>query len=271
MAISALWSAFRTYFLLSILSVSAAAATFPLDTDLGEPDSAYTSKLLHMLKKWPPREFPYGQTMLEGENPIGMRCLTTPRNKSYVGVEQWMVIRAPMSRVKALLDDFDNYEKLFIGFDDVHVLKKDENKFVLQWKQHVPVLPDITYEMDYLVSAMPSGNVVYRYKLHYGRTIKHSDGIIVLEPISRDRTRYTEYDFFEANWGVLALSQERIWKESAEGIYLSDAVVKLKSENPDWPYSKVQERAKKFLKDFPVDKVVKERTSIEGLKEFSDL
>lgn len=245
-------------------SALAFATTYSPNHDLEGPVSPYTIKLKRaLLKPWPPRKLPYEATRGDRKNPVGLRCLTTQENPTYIGVEQWMEIDAPVERVKAILDDFESYKKLFVGFDDVKVLKSDGNTHVLYWEQHIPVLPNISYEMNYLVSQLSDGKYVYRYQLRQARSIHFSDGVIVLESASPMKTRYSEYDFFDANWGLMSLSKERIWTESVEGIYLSDLAIKLKAENPSWDYDRIREEARKTLDRFPAKGAIEARGPVD--------
>jgi hypothetical protein len=79
--------------------------------------------------------------------------------------------------------------------------------------------------------------VTYRYWLHHPGTIRHSDGLVLLEPLGPGRTRFTEYDFFDAAWGPVPASL--VWREALKGMFLSDVALKLKAEHPAWSYAQV--------------------------------
>ncbi len=231
---------------------------YPVGEKLDGPQSAYTTLLLQILKNWPPKHIDYG---LQGDGPINIRCIETAGNPLYIGLEQFMEIDAPFERVAAVLDDFAHYKDLFPDFEDIHVVSQDKNKFVLFWEQHIPVffIPNVKYEINYLIDSSVPSRRVYRYQLRKSENMRNNDGMIVIEK-REARTRYTEWDFYDADWGLLkTVAPGRIWKESVEGIYLSDAAIRLKAEHPDWDYPKVKKESKKMLEQFPVDGSLKKR------------
>jgi hypothetical protein len=114
--------------------------------------------------------------------------------------------------------------------------------------------------MVYLTDLQKPDRKIYRYKLRQEGKIKLSDGIIVIEAEKTGGTRYTEYDFWDANWGpVKTFAPGRIWKDSVEGIYLSDIAIKLKAEHPDWSYKRIAEESKGLMEKFPYEPELKRR------------
>ncbi|MGK5085359.1 SRPBCC family protein [Bdellovibrionota bacterium FG-1] len=233
---------------------------YGIDFKLEGPESSYTAALLKLLQSWPPKDIQYGGV---NPNPVRMAAIETLGNKYYIGLEQVMFVDAPMEKVGGVLDDMDHYKDLFPDYDDVHVSARDGNRLVVFWEQHIPVffIKNVKYEVWYLIDDSRPDRKVYRYKLKDGRGhIRSNDGVIVLEKDGAARTRYTEYDFFDADWGPLkAFAPSRIWKDSVEGLYLSDMAIKLKAENPTWSYDKIREESKKWLDRFPIDDALKAR------------
>ena len=156
-----------------------------------------------------------------------------------------MTIDAPLSATEKVLDDVPRYKDLFPDVVDVHVLpgSRDGQRYVTVWEQRVPVffLPNVIYELANLVDKSTPGLRVYRYKLRRGGSMLASDGMVVLEALGLESTRFTEYDFFNAQWGPLPTSV--VWRESLRGAFVSDIAIKLRAENPRWSVERVATEA----------------------------
>lgn len=238
--------------------------------DLGGVKSVYTPILLELLQKWPPAGVTYPEPKA---NPVQIECIETPGQKDYIGLQQSLWIDAPLSTVSSILDDVAHYRDLFPGYDEIHVKSRDGNRFLVFWEQHIPLffIPNVKYDVAYLVEKAEKNRAVYRYQLVSGKTLKKDDGIIVLEEVKSEtgtplRTRYTEYDFYDADWGIL--STDKAWSESTEGIYLSDVAIKLKAEHPAWNYKQIAEEGKNTLEKYPLASVLKNKvSSVQKFKE----
>lgn len=235
--------------LLALLTLSATASQkYPLTTPLSGPQSLYTRKVLDLLLKWPETK----KHLIQPEKPNGLaiRCLKTPENDLYIGLEQVMHVSASLERVEAVLDDVNNYARLFFGFKDVRIVSRDDNRWTISWEQEVPFffVPNVKYDTFYLVDSSQPGRKFYRYKLKESGQLKFSDGAIIVETESNGGTLFAEFDYFEADWGILkVLGVKKIWRESIESIVLSDFAIKLKAEHPDWDYERVKDASKKAV------------------------
>jgi len=222
----------RTVAMLLLLALCSSAHGLGLaDETLEGPDSVYTGWLADVLKRWPA-----SRPASDGTGSLQLTCMSTAADEGYVGMLQQMAVEAPLSAVEKVLDDVPSYKDLFPGVVDVHVLPGSRNghRYVTVWEQRVPVffLPNETYELAYLVDKTIPGLRVYRYKLRRGGSMLASDGMVVLEALGLERTRFTEYDFFKAEWGPLPVSA--VWRESLRGAFVSDMAIKLRAENPQW-------------------------------------
>jgi hypothetical protein len=236
----------------------------PVPLTLGGVESRYTARLAKILTAWPPADIDYNR---KEDNPVHLSCIETPGERFYIGLEQFMFINAPIGQVAGILDDIEHYQELFPDFDDVHVVSREGNRILTFWEQHIPLffVPNVKYEIIYLVDSSHPDRRVYRYQLHKKDHIHFNDGFIVLERESPTHTRYTEYDFFDADWGPLpTIAPGRIWKDSVEGIYLSDLAIKLKAQNPTWAYERIREESKKILERFPVEEALKKRKLLKN-------
>ena len=229
----------RAVLLLLALSGSARALALP-DEPLEGPDSVYTSWLTDVVKNWPA-----SRPASDGSASLQLSCVATPSDDRYIGMLQQMTVDASLAAVERVLDDVPHYKDLFPGVVDVHVLpgSHDGRRYVTVWEQRVPVffLPNVIYELAYLVDKTRADLRIYRYKLRRGTSMLASDGMVVLEELGPDRTRFTEYDFFNAQWGPLPAST--VWHESLRDAFVSDTAIKLRAENPAWSFGRVATEA----------------------------
>jgi len=237
----------------------AEAKNYPWDVEMKGPQSVYTDALVELVRHGLPRPPPD----LPGESPIiQANCLETPKNEFYVGVEQHMIVNSAIPRIDTAISDFASYPKLFPGLKHVEVRSQDKNLWVIGFEQHIPVffIPNVHYEMYYLFDRSQSNRVLVRYKLKEKTKIKLSDGIILLEKISENKTRYTEYDFFDADYGMLkTFAPGSIWESSVHDLLLSDLVIKVRAENPELNHASVLEKAKSLLEGIPINEIAKKR------------
>ncbi len=225
----------------------------------GVPESRYTSFILDLARRGPSKT---DQSETLSGDSVTIQCLETLDNPDYIGLKQEMVIHAPLKAVEAVLDDFDHYKELFPGFKDVHVVDRDANRITTYWEQKIPVffIPNIKYELVYFLDKSKPSVRMYRYHLKEESKIKAVDGIIILEDKGPRNTYYTEYDFYDAHWGILkTIAPKRIWKDTVEGIVLSDLAIKLKAENPTWSYDKVAEESRNNLEVHPVEQAIAQK------------
>lgn len=222
---------------------SAPAESQPVVADGPEGiDSVYSDYLAQVLKDWSP-----AQVAASEPARLAITCVSTANADRYVGMIQQQSVEAPIAAVAEVLDDIDHYHDLFPGTVKVHVregsLRADASRsgsmhFSTAWVQRAPIpfLPAIRFEMSHLVEKAPT-RIVYRYKLLRGDKLIASDGLVVLEAIGANRTRFTEYDFFNGHWGPLPTWL--VWKESLKGAYHSDLAVRFKAEQPTWSYARI--------------------------------
>jgi hypothetical protein len=216
--------------LVARLALQAAPA---LAEEGAEPVSRYRAPLDGLVSRWRPtaREPAWPRS-------LSLTCLTTPGDEHYVGALQEALIEAPLPAVAAVLDDVPHYRDLFPDTVDVRVVSGNQQgtRFVTAWEQRAPIffLPNSRFELVYRVDRSDPVRVIYRYALRRSGTLRQSDGLVILEDLGPGRTRFTEYDLFDAAWGPVPIS--RVWSESLRGMFLSDVAVKLKAEHPDWSY-----------------------------------
>jgi hypothetical protein len=238
------------------------ATPYPIDGPLGGVPSPHTEFVLNLVRNGPSPGLPHP---VSPNIPIYLRKISTPNSPYYIGLEQVIMIRAPLEKVAAVLDDFSHYQDLLVGFKDIHVSQQDGNQFLIHYEQIIPVffIPNVKYEMIFRVDDTKPGRKIYRYQLKSPTKVKTSDGMAWIENVSKSSNelplvRYVKYDFFDAEWGVLkTIKPGAIWKNSVEAFFLADVAIALKAEHPDWEYSKVRSEAEKLLERFPLESVLK--------------
>ncbi|MBI3554746.1 MAG: hypothetical protein HY074_00620 [Deltaproteobacteria bacterium] len=231
-------------------------AKFPIDTRVPGPTSRYTPAILALIRGWHLRP---AQKPSEDGNPVQMKCVETAGNERFVGVEQSVLIAAPVARVAAVLDDFDHYKDLSPGFKDIHVVARDGNMTQTFWEKSIPFffMPNMKYAMTYLSDRSAPARVMYRYQLKESEQLRSADGLIVAENgggrMANAVTQFTRFDYIDPSLGIFASAPVgTVWQNSLEDIYLSSAGIKLKAEHASWSYEKIVEQAKSWLEEYPV-------------------
>ena len=246
--------------LVTAFSASANSPKYPIDSTMEGPQSVYTSAMVELIKSWPPKDIDYSA---KDESPVRIHRLETPGHRFYVGAEQVMFIKAPLARSEQVVDDIDHFKELLPGFKDIHVTSRDSNKYFVFWEHIIPVffLPNVKYETLYITDKTSPTRKIYRYKLRRATSdINFADGTIVLEKASETQTRFTEYDFWDANYGIVkTFAPGRIWKDSIAGVFLADLAIKLRAEHSDWKPSQVIEESNKEIETFPLDDVLEKK------------
>ena len=205
-------------------------------------ESAYGEYLTQVLRRWVPARSSGHPKSLE------IACVATPRAEGYIGMVQRMTIEASAGAVASVLDDVDHFKDLFPDTVDVRIVAGTRSgpRYVSAWLQRPPFffMPDIAYELSHLVDKTMPGRWIYRYKLLRGDELIASDGLVVLDALGPTTTLFTEYDFFNGQWGLVPNSV--VWQESLRGAFHSDVAVKLRAEHADWSYADIAKEAKRL-------------------------
>lgn len=222
--------------------------------------SQFTEALIEALKVWPkPREFCKAEDGPFQTHTVGIR---NPERDYSIGFKKCMIIDAPVAKAAAVIDDFANYQKLFPGFKTVIQMSQTQEETVLEWEKEIPffLASNIKYQMAYFSNEPQSGRKFYRYQFRKGDRLKYSDGIEVFETLPNGKTLFTNYEFYDADYGIglfgiNAVSAQTVWKESLEGSYRSILSIRFKAEHPQWSYEKVKSEAEVILKKIDLAKV----------------
>lgn len=227
--------------------------------------SKYADELTKLLKQWP-KGTSFTDVTLVGEKdqffPLKIRCISTEGNDYYIGLAQKMIVDAPFARVETVVDHFSDYVGMFDGLVHVEMVSADGNKLVTSFEENIPIpfVPNEKDQMIYIISKPKEGFKIYRYGLKESNHLTKSDGFIVLEAQPEGKTIYTEYDFFDADWGIAkSVGRDKIWQDSVEGLLQSDLALKLASEHADWTKKQVFWESKDWLKKASVKSCIAEK------------
>ncbi len=238
-------------------SFSGLGEKHPWLEDLGTVPSDSGKKLKELLQSWRSASGTEAFSL-----PVEVIGYETPGNPFYVGAAQRMIIESSFERAQAIVDDFTHYVGIFDGLISVKSVMADGNRVITEWEESIPI-PFVRNErnqMIYLVSSPKPGLRVYRYGLKESNHLLRSDGFIVLERLATGKTLFTEYDFFDADLGIVkSFGPKKFWDESVEGLFQTDFALKLRAEHGDWSKKQVLEESKKLLKKAPVGGVFENR------------
>lgn len=169
--------------------------------------------------------------IVEDTDHLGLVCFKDPDDDLYIGAGQLMDIDTPMEDVTKILDRFEDYPKWFDGLVSIDVPKNRGAIFPVQSEQEVPIISNVITKMIYHVDKAPT-SASYRYQLAQKGSMLAYDGWILLEKIDAKKTRYIEYDFMSADWGIAKiLGKGKIWRDTLRGIYQQDIAIKMRAEN----------------------------------------
>ena len=214
------------------LTFALAAAAAPeavqevrFDSSIDGVKSPYTEKLIAIGKDWaahpataPTAEMTTRAQAMTTESPtVSLHAFTTPDSKSYVGFKGEMTVNVPVSKMDAVVASIDDYQKIFPGYKDIHIAKKEGNRWLTSWEQIIPVffLSNLRYDIEYIVDHSQTDRPIYRFQLKQKGSLNAFDGIIMMEPAGQSATHYTEYDFWDADYGMLqVLAPGKIWTGS---------------------------------------------------------
>ncbi len=229
------------------------------DNRLSGVKGFYTPRISSLIAQVESGDAPKPQSSIE------LTCYRHPSDKYYIGVKQVLLIHAAIEKVKAVLDDINNYDHLFPGYKDVRVVSRNGADLLTYWEQTapLPIIPNIKYEILYHISELKNSARLYRYQLYKPTRITASDGFILIRSVDAATTSYVEYDFFNANWGAAKiLGAKKIWRDSVEGLALSDLATKLRAENDSWSDERSRRESRKWLKREQVENCVNHRIAL---------
>ena len=236
--------------ILSVVSTSFGSTKlkYPIDHNSGGVQGPYRASLLELIKNWPKDAIEF-----DTKKPDAVKLVPyeTKDHPLAIGVGQVMLVKSPLSEVKKIMEDFEHYKDLFFTFKDVRILERDANRVATEWEQSIPLpfIPNTKYSTWFYIDDRSKERVFYRYELKESSDLIYSEGVMVLDRVDDQITRYSEFDFFDAKWGIgAAAGPTRIWSDSMRDIYLSDIAIRMKAEHPNWDYKKIETESRQNYK-----------------------
>lgn len=209
-------------------------------------DSPYSAFTKRFAAQWPKQAESF---KAPPEGALRLRCLKLDGPKDYVGLEQVMVVDAPLAAVAKVVEDVAGYKKLFPGLNRSDVKERDGDELLTSWEQNVPVffIPNIKFSMVYWLGGGSGDAKVVRYQLHEKGPILANDGVIAMKATAGGKkTLYVAYDFVDTDPGAFGgLASGRIWKDTVKGIYATDFAIRFKAQSPGGDSEKLREKAEK--------------------------
>lgn len=217
-------------FFASSIKLAAAGAATP-----------YATLLARIQHDWPAAEHGFP----------ALSCEVTKGEPRLVGLRQSLSIDAPLGRVSEVLDAFEKYGEISPSFDDVHVvIRTNKDSVLTSWTRHIPLffLPNLRYELRYLIDRSHPGRVDYRSTLETSDHLKAAEGLIIVEAVSPASTRLYRLDYIGPPAGVFAAAPTaRLWDDTLSDLSFSGFAIKLRAEHSDWPASQVVAEARARL------------------------
>jgi hypothetical protein len=186
--------------------------------------------------------------------------INTPSKELYIGMKQEMIVKASVRDVAGVLDDFAHYHEMFDDLVKAEIVSYSSSGFSLLQEQNIPIpfVSNLVFTLNYFVDKALPDRIGYLYKLRNSNNMNFNDGMIKLARISDNECYFIEYDFVSADWSLLgSIASNKIWESSIEGAILSNMIIKLRAEHPDWSYSKVKKEAKKITASYNLSEIVK--------------
>ena len=209
-----------------LLSLSASAAS------LGGVESTYTQTLLTRLDA---KDDVYRDIVKPDANGLSFVCFKDPKDEYYIGAGQFQTIDASIEAVAKILTDFDKYPQWTDGLVDSKSKKTGDDTYLVSTEQEIPIplVSNIHTQFVYEVKTTKE-RVTLRYQLKKSDSLTAYDGLIILESLAPNKTKFTEYDTVNADWGVAkAMGAKKLWSDSLKAMYQGDLALKMQAENPE--------------------------------------
>ncbi len=189
-------------------------------------------------------------------------CLENAEEKNYIGLGQFMLVKAPLSSVTETLESFAKYPKWFQGLVKNIVQPQDKkSEFLVSSEQLVPLpfIENIKTTMIYTIQKLEK-QVLFRYQLKSSNTLIHYDGMIELQELTPGEVAFVEYDYILADWGLgKMLGSKSIWTETLKGIVQTDLAIKLRVENVAFTDQEVKNKSSNMVDKVSILECIKNR------------
>lgn len=212
---------------------------------LGGVESAYTSLLFARMNT---KDDGFRDAVQPDTHGMGFVCFKDPKDDFYIGAGQFQTIDAPMALVAKVLTDFETYPQWTDGLVGSNAKKIESDLYLVSTEQEIPI-PLVSNIHTQLLYEVKTGKdqVTLRYQLKTSDSLTAYDGLIILEALGPQKTRFTEYDILNADWGVAkAMGAKKLWSDSLKAMYQGDLALKMQLEAPEVPLKEILKKSLKI-------------------------
>ena len=193
---------------------------------------------------------------------IDLQCMNNAKDKIYIGLGQFMLIKAPLKLVTETLESFEKYPMWFDGLvKNKAQPQTKKGEYVVESEQVLPIpfVNNIKTTMIYSIQKSEK-NVLIRYQLKSSNNLTYYDGFIELQELSLGEVAFVEYDYILAEWGMAKLmGSDSIWTESLKGIVQTDLAIKMRAEKSNLTDQEVLKKSKSLAEDISFSDCIKDR------------
>ncbi|MDZ4677962.1 MAG: matrixin family metalloprotease [Oligoflexia bacterium] len=150
----------------------------------------------------------------KNEESFLIQPIPTPGNDTYIGLYAKILIPAKLTTVIEVLKDTLNYINVYEDIHDIKLLEAKDDDTQLHWAFKGPMGTKTKYQTVQRIKLINNTKAVLIYGFAESEDLSAADGIILLQE-KNNKTELISFDFFDADWGMLAkLFKSEIWKES---------------------------------------------------------
>jgi hypothetical protein len=194
---------------------------------------------------------------------IRIICFEHKDNPLYIGIQQEIIINAPVSRVISVFDNYDDFPNLYEEVISAKVISRpSDNSYTLvqEFKHPLIFMSNIKMTTSFQTSKNSQKEKRYLYKLISGNLVKFNDGVVILNEVNNS-THYFELSFVDGDLPIVGkLAHDTVWSTAVKDTVKPNLVLKLRSEYPDWSFKKINIEAENMLKSIDIKTIVKNKT-----------
>lgn len=157
-----------------------------------------------------------------------------------VCIHSTAIIAAPREHVVSVALDFPRQALLFAGYHSIASQPTGASQWTVKYDQEVALVGHERYSLEWESSPVNGGTILH-YQLKQGAQLKSADGFMRFTTVG-EKTAYDGVDCFTTE-GIPGFLREKTYSDSLEQTAREDGALFIAAEHPDWPDSKVREKA----------------------------
>ena len=219
--------------LLAALPHQAAATELKAESE----SSIHSGKYFQTIQEWTERWKNPGSDLKPSLNPNEMiiQSIRTIGDKTYIGLLAKTLINAKLADVLSVLQNIDQYKKIYPGLDEISFVPAQNDQFDIHWKFSGPMGTHTVYNTIQKITKLGAFKAFLIYHLKNSKDVLETDGFVFLQE-TNGKTEYVSVDFFNAKWGLAAtFFEETIWKTSFDNTQKATLAIKNEAEKISKP------------------------------------